>query len=103
MGDNLLCTPRGCLEQATWARLRAEFPALSPAQLHHVLRHYRLGRDRAAPPAWSPSPEESGEANTGETHLGTPGIARTHLGRTWGTCVICVSHLGHACLTCPPR
>ncbi|NXF28338.1 RAIN protein, partial [Rhodinocichla rosea] len=38
--------------KATWARLRAEFPALSPAQLHHVLRHYRLGRGRAAPPAW---------------------------------------------------
>ncbi|XP_058678676.1 LOW QUALITY PROTEIN: ras-interacting protein 1 [Ammospiza caudacuta] len=63
---NLLCTPRGCLEQATWARLRAEFPALSPAQLHHVLRHYRLGRGRAAPPAWSPSPEESTAASTGD-------------------------------------
>ncbi|XP_066426104.1 ras-interacting protein 1 [Molothrus aeneus] len=63
---NLLCTPRGCLEQATWARLRAEFPALSPAQLHHVLRHYRLGRGRAAPPAWSPAPEESAAATTGD-------------------------------------
>ncbi|KAM6996698.1 ras-interacting protein 1-like, partial [Passerculus sandwichensis] len=63
---NLLCTPRGCLEQATWARLRAEFPALSPAQLHHVLRHYRLGRGRAAPPAWSPTPEESTAAATGD-------------------------------------
>ncbi|XP_058715721.1 ras-interacting protein 1 [Poecile atricapillus] len=63
---NLLCTPRGCLEQATWSRLRAEFPALSPAQLHHVLRHYRLGRGRAAPPAWSPPPEESAEAAAGD-------------------------------------
>ncbi|NWT11552.1 RAIN protein, partial [Vireo altiloquus] len=49
---NLLCTPRGCLEQATWQRLRAEFPALSPAQLHHLLSHYRLGRGQAPPPAW---------------------------------------------------
>ncbi|XP_041278192.1 ras-interacting protein 1-like, partial [Onychostruthus taczanowskii] len=63
---NLLSTPRGCLRQATWARLRAEFPALSPAQLHHVLRHYRLGGGQPAPPAWSPGPEESAAATSGD-------------------------------------
>ncbi|XP_037230686.1 LOW QUALITY PROTEIN: ras-interacting protein 1 [Falco rusticolus] len=55
---NLLCTPRSCLSKASWSRLRAEFPVLSPAQLHHLLSHYQLGPGCPAPPAWAPPPEE---------------------------------------------
>ncbi|XP_074875157.1 ras-interacting protein 1 [Buteo buteo] len=63
---NLLCTPRSCLSKATWARLRAEYPALSPAQLHHVLSHYQLGLGRPPPPAWSPPPEEREQVASGD-------------------------------------
>ncbi|GAB0202107.1 ras-interacting protein 1 [Grus japonensis] len=63
---NLLCTPRSCLGKATWARLRGEYPALSPAQLHHLLSHYQLGLGRPPPPAWSPPPEEREQVAAGD-------------------------------------
>lgn len=53
---NLLATPKETLLQASWSALRAEFAALSPAQLHHMLREY--GSGRACPLAWSPAAEE---------------------------------------------
>ncbi|NXA57578.1 RAIN protein, partial [Nothocercus julius] len=49
---NLLCTPRGTLAKATWARLRGDYPTLTPAQLHHVLSHYQLGPGRGYPECW---------------------------------------------------
>lgn len=64
--SNLLCTPRACLCKMTWSRLRAEFPALSPAQLHHILSHYQLGGGQAPPPAWSPPPEERDQVTAGD-------------------------------------
>ncbi|NXN93722.1 RAIN protein, partial [Rhinopomastus cyanomelas] len=63
---NLLCTPRSLLAKASWPRLRAEYPALTPAQLHHLLRHYQLGLGQSPPPAWEPPPEEREVATTGE-------------------------------------
>ncbi|XP_065514113.1 ras-interacting protein 1 isoform X1 [Caloenas nicobarica] len=62
----LLCTPKSCLTKASWSRLRTEYPALSPAQLHHVLCHYQLGQGTAAPPAWDPPAEERDEATSGD-------------------------------------
>lgn len=53
---NLLATPKETLLQASWAALRAEFAALNPAQLHHMLREYSCGR--ACPPTWRPSGDE---------------------------------------------
>lgn len=53
---NLLATPKETLLQASWSALRAEFAALSPAQLHHMLREYSSGR--ACPAAWNPTGEE---------------------------------------------
>ncbi|KAJ3601092.1 hypothetical protein NHX12_032065, partial [Muraenolepis orangiensis] len=37
---NILATPKESLLQASWSSLRAEFPALNAAQLHHMLREY---------------------------------------------------------------
>uniref|UniRef100_A0A3Q3W3Z8 Uncharacterized protein n=1 Tax=Mola mola TaxID=94237 RepID=A0A3Q3W3Z8_MOLML len=37
---NLLATPRKNLLQISWASLRADYPALSPAQLNHLLSLY---------------------------------------------------------------
>lgn len=53
---NLLATPKETLLQASWSALRAEFSALNPAQLHHMLREYSCGR--ACPPAWRPTGED---------------------------------------------
>ncbi|XP_037546653.1 ras-associating and dilute domain-containing protein-like [Nematolebias whitei] len=38
---NVLATPRKNLLQTPWASLRTEYPALSPAQLNHLLSRYR--------------------------------------------------------------
>uniref|UniRef100_A0A8C3SRL7 Rap associating with DIL domain n=1 Tax=Chelydra serpentina TaxID=8475 RepID=A0A8C3SRL7_CHESE len=40
---HLLAMPSTQLAQMTWPLLRAESPALSPAQLHHILTQYQLG------------------------------------------------------------
>uniref|UniRef100_A0AAV2KD26 Uncharacterized protein n=1 Tax=Knipowitschia caucasica TaxID=637954 RepID=A0AAV2KD26_KNICA len=53
---NLLATPKETLLQASWSTLRAEFSALSPAQLHHMLREYSSAR--AYPLCWSPTGED---------------------------------------------
>ncbi|RLW01628.1 hypothetical protein DV515_00007831 [Chloebia gouldiae] len=56
---NLLAMPGSQLVQMTWASLRAEFPALSPAQLHRVLSQCQAVMDVGCISAWQPSEEES--------------------------------------------
>ncbi|XP_075999150.1 ras-associating and dilute domain-containing protein-like [Genypterus blacodes] len=57
---NLLATPRETLLQASWRSLRAEFTALRPAQLNHMLREYNSGK--AFPTGWIPPPDEAEDA-----------------------------------------
>ncbi|NXJ43992.1 RADIL protein, partial [Ciconia maguari] len=56
---NLLAMPGSQLVQMTWLSLRAEFPALSPAQLHRVLSQCQVVMDVGCIAAWQPSEEES--------------------------------------------
>ncbi|KFQ57009.1 Ras-associating and dilute domain-containing protein, partial [Pelecanus crispus] len=56
---NLLAMPGSQLVQMTWPSLRAEFPALSPAQLHRVLSQCQVVMDVGCIAAWQPSEEES--------------------------------------------
>uniref|UniRef100_A0A3B3TRR0 Ras association and DIL domains 2a n=1 Tax=Poecilia latipinna TaxID=48699 RepID=A0A3B3TRR0_9TELE len=65
---NLLATPKETLLQASWASLRAEFAALTPAQLHHMLREYGGGKPR--PPGWSPPAEEAEDTLRTDVLLG---------------------------------
>ncbi|KAK9397529.1 ras-interacting protein 1 [Crotalus adamanteus] len=58
---NLLCVPKSSLLQASWSRLRNDYPALTPAQLQHVLRNYQLGPGRASPECWNPPDKERDE------------------------------------------
>ncbi|XP_033827312.1 ras-associating and dilute domain-containing protein-like [Periophthalmus magnuspinnatus] len=53
---NLLATPKETLLQASWSTLRAEFAALNPAQLHHMLKEYSSAR--TGPPSWRPAGED---------------------------------------------
>lgn len=56
--------------QASWSSLRAEFAALNPAQLHHMLREYSSGK--ACPTGWTPSPDDAEDAvRTGESQTET--------------------------------
>ncbi|XP_074872352.1 ras-interacting protein 1 isoform X1 [Carettochelys insculpta] len=63
---NLLCIPKTSLVKATWSRLRNDYPALTPAQLHHLLSNYHLGLGRPYPEGWSPPPEEREEIANSE-------------------------------------
>ncbi|TSO37056.1 Ras-associating and dilute domain-containing protein [Bagarius yarrelli] len=54
---NLLATPKENLLQTSWVSLRAEYPHLNPAQLHHMLREY--SSSRASPSCWTPSQDEA--------------------------------------------
>ncbi|NWH51625.1 RADIL protein, partial [Fregata magnificens] len=56
---NLLAMPGSQLVQMTWPSLRAEFPALSPAQLHRVLSQCQAVMDVGCIAVWQPSEEES--------------------------------------------
>ncbi|NXD21361.1 RADIL protein, partial [Spelaeornis formosus] len=56
---NLLAMPGSQLLQMTWPSLRAEFPALSPAQLHRVLSQCQAVMDVGCISAWQPSEGES--------------------------------------------
>ncbi|NXS74326.1 RADIL protein, partial [Pandion haliaetus] len=56
---NLLAMPGSQLVQMTWPSLRAEFPALSPAQLHRVLSQCQAVMDVGCITAWQPGKEES--------------------------------------------
>ncbi|XP_010008396.1 PREDICTED: LOW QUALITY PROTEIN: ras-associating and dilute domain-containing protein, partial [Nestor notabilis] len=54
---NLLAMPGSQLVQMTWSTLRAEFPALSPAQLHRVLSQCQAVMDVGCIAAWQPKEE----------------------------------------------
>lgn len=57
---NLLATPRKNLLQMSWVSLRSDYPALSPAQLNHLLSLYS-----PSPPCrhtWTPSVHEQASA-----------------------------------------
>uniref|UniRef100_A0A669QGC7 Rap associating with DIL domain n=1 Tax=Phasianus colchicus TaxID=9054 RepID=A0A669QGC7_PHACC len=56
---NLLAMPGSQLLQMTWPSLRAEFPALSPAQLHRVLSQCQVAMEVGNVAAWQPWDEES--------------------------------------------
>ncbi|XP_074696380.1 ras-associating and dilute domain-containing protein [Strix aluco] len=56
---NLLAMPGSQLVQMTWPSLRAEFPALSPAQLHRVLSQCQAVMDVGCITAWQAGEEES--------------------------------------------
>ncbi|KAI5620431.1 ras-interacting protein 1, partial [Silurus asotus] len=51
---NFLCIPKTRLIQSSWANLQEDHSLLSPAQLHHLLTHYKLGPARAPPTCWTP-------------------------------------------------
>ncbi|KAF1560752.1 Ras-associating and dilute domain-containing protein, partial [Eudyptes schlegeli] len=53
---NLLAMPGSQLVQMTWPSLRAEFPALSPAQLHRVLSQCQVVMGVGCIAAWQPPP-----------------------------------------------
>ncbi|KAK1795340.1 hypothetical protein P4O66_010512, partial [Electrophorus voltai] len=53
---NFLCIPKTRLIQSSWASLQEDHALLSPAQLHHLLTHYKLGPARAPPSCWAPPP-----------------------------------------------
>ncbi|XP_051573638.1 ras-associating and dilute domain-containing protein-like isoform X2 [Myxocyprinus asiaticus] len=63
---NLLATPKETLLQASWSSLRAEFVHLNPAQLHHMLREYNMGR--SCPASWNPSTEDT-KASLQTSHI----------------------------------
>ncbi|CAL8304692.1 unnamed protein product [Lota lota] len=50
---NLLATPRDVLLQTSWASLRADYPGLREAQLHHLLVHYTPASTN--PQTWAPA------------------------------------------------
>ncbi|NWU99925.1 RADIL protein, partial [Upupa epops] len=56
---NLLAMPGSQLLQMTWSSLRAEFPALSPAQLHRVLSQCQAVMDMGCITGWQPGEEEN--------------------------------------------
>ncbi|XP_010568610.1 PREDICTED: ras-associating and dilute domain-containing protein [Haliaeetus leucocephalus] len=56
---NLLAMPGSQLVQMTWPSLRAEFPALSPAQLYRVLSQCQAVMDVGCIAAWQPGEEEN--------------------------------------------
>ncbi|NXC51437.1 RADIL protein, partial [Penelope pileata] len=56
---DLLAMPGSQLLQMTWLSLRAEFPALSPAQLHRVLSQCQAAMEVGSVTAWQPHGEES--------------------------------------------
>ncbi|KAM4703991.1 ras-interacting protein 1 [Rhinophrynus dorsalis] len=58
---NLLCIPKTSLLKLSWSSLRNDYPALSGAQLSHLLRNYHLGVGRPHPVAWDPLEEEKDE------------------------------------------
>ncbi|XP_054068492.1 ras-associating and dilute domain-containing protein isoform X2 [Rissa tridactyla] len=56
---NLLAMPGSQLVQMTWPSLRAEFPALSPVQLHRVLSQCQAVMDMGCIAAWQPGEEDT--------------------------------------------
>ncbi|XP_054913518.1 ras-associating and dilute domain-containing protein [Poeciliopsis prolifica] len=58
---NLLATPRKNLLQTPWVSLRSDYPALSPAQLHHLLSLYSPASPCAQ--TWAPSVQDRAAAH----------------------------------------
>uniref|UniRef100_A0A8C3QN85 Rap associating with DIL domain n=1 Tax=Cyanoderma ruficeps TaxID=181631 RepID=A0A8C3QN85_9PASS len=65
---NLLAMPGSQLVQMTWPSLRAEFPTLSPAQLHRVLSQCQAVMDVGCISAWQPSEEENEVLESFDNH-----------------------------------
>ncbi|KAM8837698.1 ras-associating and dilute domain-containing protein-like isoform 2-T2 [Spinachia spinachia] len=60
---NLLATPRKNLLQSSWVSLRSEYPALSPAQLNHLLSLYSPASPSICRHTWTPSVQDRAAAN----------------------------------------
>uniref|UniRef100_G3NRA5 Si:ch211-176g6.2 n=1 Tax=Gasterosteus aculeatus TaxID=69293 RepID=G3NRA5_GASAC len=60
---NLLATPRKNLLQTSWVSLRSEYPALSPAQLNHLLSLYSPASPSICRHTWTPSVQDRAAAN----------------------------------------
>ncbi|KAM4525789.1 ras-associating and dilute domain-containing protein [Fundulus diaphanus] len=58
---NLLASPRKNLLQTPWASLRSDYPALSPAQLNHLLSLYSPAS--ACAQTWAPSAQDQAGAH----------------------------------------
>ncbi|MBN3306582.1 RAIN protein, partial [Amia calva] len=69
---NFLCIPKTRLIQSSWSSLLEDHPLLSPAQLNHLLKHYRLGPARATPTAWTPPPDTDLSTDIFESFLDHP-------------------------------
>ncbi|XP_034030471.1 ras-interacting protein 1 [Thalassophryne amazonica] len=69
---NFLCIPKTRLIQSSWASLQEDHVLLSPAQLHHLLTHYKLGPSRATPTSWAPPPGTELSGDIFESFLDHP-------------------------------
>ncbi|XP_061771351.1 ras-interacting protein 1 [Nerophis ophidion] len=69
---NFLCIPKTRLIQSSWDRLLEDHALLSPAQLHHLLTHYKLGPSRAPPASWAPPPGSELSGDIFESFLDHP-------------------------------
>ncbi|XP_069039099.1 ras-interacting protein 1 [Lepisosteus oculatus] len=69
---NFLCVPKTRLIQSSWSSLQQDNPLLSPAQLNHLLQHYRLGPARVTPTAWTPPPDTDLSADIFESFMDHP-------------------------------
>ncbi|XP_013868090.1 ras-interacting protein 1 [Austrofundulus limnaeus] len=69
---NFLCVPKTRLIQSSWSSLKEEHELLSPAQLHHLLTHYKLGPTRAPPASWAPPPDTDLSGDIFESFLDHP-------------------------------
>ncbi|KAG7469330.1 hypothetical protein MATL_G00127690 [Megalops atlanticus] len=69
---NFLCIPKTRLIQSSWSSLQEDYSLLSPAQLHHLLTHYKLGPARAPPASWAPPPGTELSGDIFESFLDHP-------------------------------
>ncbi|XP_077576216.1 ras-interacting protein 1 [Stigmatopora nigra] len=69
---NFLCIPKTRLIQSCWNSLVEDHALLSPAQLHHLLTHYKLGPSRAPPICWAPPPGTELSGDIFESFLDHP-------------------------------
>nr|XP_057909616.1 ras-interacting protein 1 isoform X2 [Doryrhamphus excisus] len=69
---NFLCIPKTRLIQSSWDTLHEDHALLSPAQLHHLLTHYKLGPSRAPPASWAPPPGTELSGDIFESFLDHP-------------------------------
>ncbi|KAK7886348.1 hypothetical protein WMY93_025969 [Mugilogobius chulae] len=69
---NFLCIPKTRLIQSSWSGLQEDHVLLSPAQLHHLLTHYKLGPTRAPPSSWAPPPGTDLSGDIFESFLDHP-------------------------------